>query len=557
MAQQFDFNPSFILAAITSRHFVVPQYQRSYAWTEVNLTDFWMDMERSIADGGEYFLGSFVLSKEESQDYFAIIDGQQRIATTTILLAAMRDAYRINNEPQLSTSFDSQFLQQHDVVSNQYRRRVKLNAIDDPFYVKYIIENGNTKEETDSHKRLSYAKAFFSERILKIIEENPTSWKDKLSSITKYLQSQARVVVVETATDADAYTIFETLNDRGADLTIADLLKNFLLSRAKGELDSVRHLWTEALSILEDVQNEKDFVFFLRQLWSSFYGVTRERDLYRNIKLSVESPQHALDFAKQLKSGAIHYRAILSPDSDFWSSFSRSTRDHLSVLGGMSLVQVRPLLLSILSSMPKTEIESVVRNLTSWGTRIVVAGTVGGGQIEKYYSDAAVAVRKGEIKTAAEMLSALQPVIPNDAVFKNAFSNMRVIKNSQARYYLYAIEKYLRGEKEPELILNEEAKEVNLEHILPQRPTTGEWTDFTLDEASAYAYRLGNMTLLRREDNQKLGNGQWDEKKVILAKSELKLNAAICQLSTWDKETIDIRQNEMADFALKVWPLMN
>ena len=134
---------------------------------------------------------------------------------------------------------------------------------------------------------------------------------------------------------------------------------------------------------------------------------------------------------------------------------------------------------------------------------------------------------------------------------------MRVIKNSQARYFLYAIEKYLRGEKEPELILNEEAKEVNLEHILPQRPSNGEWIEFSSDEASAYAYRLGNMTLLRREDNQKLGNGQWPEKKAILSNSELKLNIEICDIDVWDKDTIDIRQNEMADFALKVWPLMN
>lgn len=556
MAQQFDFNPSFILTAITSRHFVVPQYQRSYAWTDVNLIDFWMDMERSIAEGGEYFLGSFVLSKEESQDYFSIIDGQQRIATTTILLASMRDAYRANGESQLANSFDSQFLQQHDVVSNLYRRRLKLNAVDNPFYVDSIIEGKQVEPTADSHQRLHYAQAFFKSKLEKIIENKPSNWQDHLSSITKYLQSQARVVVVETATDADAYTIFETLNDRGADLTIADLLKNYLLSRSKGELESVRQLWTEALSILDDVQNEKDFVFFLRQLWSSYHGVTRERDLYRSIKLSINTPKEALDFAKQLKSGAIHYRAILSPDSDFWASFSKSTRDHLSVLGGLSLVQVRPLLLSILSSMPKAEVERVLRNLTSWGTRIVIAGTVGGGQIERYYSDAAVAVRKGELNSSEKLLEALQPVIPNDAVFRNAFSNMRIIKNSQARYFLYALEKYFRGDFEPELVLNEEAKEVNLEHILPQRPNKGEWGAFDADEATAYAYRLGNMTLLRRIDNQKLDNGEWPEKRAILAKSELKLNAAICEIEEWDKDVITTRQIHMADSALKVWPLI-
>jgi uncharacterized protein with ParB-like and HNH nuclease domain len=92
MPQQFEFSPSFLLAAITARHFAVPQYQRSYSWNEQNLEDFWFDMQRSISEGGEYFLGSFVLSREDSADYHSIIDGQQRIATTTILLASMRDA---------------------------------------------------------------------------------------------------------------------------------------------------------------------------------------------------------------------------------------------------------------------------------------------------------------------------------------------------------------------------------------------------------------------------------------------------------------------------------
>lgn len=207
--------------------------------------------------------------------------------------------------------------------------------------------------------------------------------------------------------------------------------------------------------------------------------------------------------------------------------------------------------------MPKAETERVIRNLTSWGTRIIVAGTVGGGQIERYYSDAAVAVRRGEIANAEDLLRTLQPVIPNDAVFKNSFSNIRVSKNSQARYFLCAIEKFFRGEVEPELILNEDAKEVNLEHILPQKPAKNEWGDFSSDEATAYAYRLGNMTLLRRRDNARLGNGEWPLKREILAKSDLHLNKAISAIERWDKDTIDIRQDELADAALKVWPLLS
>lgn len=557
MAQQFEFTPSFILTAITSRHFAVPQYQRSYSWDDQNLIDFWEDMHRSIADGGEYFLGSFVLSREESSDYFSIIDGQQRIATTTILLSCMRDIYHENERRPLAESFDTQFLRQHDVVNDEYRRRIRLNAIDDPFYLHAIIENKLITPASESHTRLQNAKQFFTEKLRQIVSTNPGTWPDRLAAITKYLQSQARVVVVETASDADAYTIFETLNDRGADLTIADLLKNYLLSRSKGEIDSVRQLWFDTIAILDDVQDEKEFVGFLRQLWSSYYGITRERDLYRRIKAAVATPDDALRFARQLKEGANSYRAILAPESDYWSGFDKATRDHLTVLGGLSLQQVRPLLLAVLSTLPKDEIVNVVRNLTSWGIRGIVAGNSGGGQVERYYCEGAVKIRQGTIKNASDLLATLAPVIPNDTVFKTAFASMRVTKNSQARYYLCAIEKSMQGTTDPELVLNEDAKQVNLEHILPQKPAKSEWIGFTPDEATAYAYRLGNMTLLRRSDNQRLGNGQWPEKRTTLRGSRLRLNDPLGEIDVWDKETIELRQNLLSEMAIKVWPRLS
>jgi hypothetical protein len=557
MPQQFEFSPSFLLAAITARHFAVPQYQRSYSWNEQNLEDFWFDMQRSITEGGEYFLGSFVLSREDSADYHSIIDGQQRIATTTILLACMRDAYKSNDRADLAKSFDLQFLQQHDVVNDEYRRRLRLNAIDDPFYSQRILAGEDVQPSAASHEKLLSAKAYFENKLSELIFNNPNNWAEKLKSITKYLQTQARVVVVETASDADAYTIFETLNDRGADLTIADLLKNYLLSRAKAEIEAVSKLWFDAIAILDDVQSEKDFVHFLRQLWSSFYGVTRERDLYRSIKQKIQSPKDTLNFAKKLKEGAIHYRAILSPESDYWSGYEQVTRDHMAVLGGFNLQQVRPLLLAVLSTLPKPEVISIVKNLTSWGVRGIVAGSSGGGQVERYFTDSAVAIRSAEVSNAEQLLISLLPVVPNDSVFQNAFRSMRVTKNSQARYYLCAIEKHLEGKKDPELILNEDAQQVNLEHILPQNPSKGTWEAFSADEAAAYAYRLGNMTLLRRSENQKLGNGEWPEKRAVLQQSQLKLNKQLIDNDAWEKETIEDRQQALANLALQVWPQLS
>lgn len=557
MTQHFDFNPSHVLAAITSRYFAVPQYQRSYSWGDRQLEDFWLDMQRSINDSGEYFLGSFVLSSEDGAEFASIIDGQQRIATTTILLAAMRDIYRENGKSGLANSIDGQYLKPHDVERDEYRCRLKLNAVDNPFYKDVTLDGKDIKPQADSHIRLKFAKDYFRDRLNDIVSSHPAHWSDRLSEITRYLNKQARVVVVETATDADAFTIFETLNDCGADLTIADLLKNYLFSRAKTELDSVQYYWMEAGTTLASAQEEKEFVPFLRQLWSSYYGVTRERDLYRDIKARVITPSNAVAFGKQIRDGATVYRAIISSDPDYWSAYDKSTKERVSLINGLNVQQTRPLILAILSTLSHNEASKLLRNLASWVVRLVVAGGSGGGQAERYFAEGAVQVRNGKIKTAEELLAILGTVIPNDSVFRSAFSVLRVTRNPQARYYLQAIEKHLRNIPDPELILNEDAKDVNLEHILPQKPAPKQWDVFSDDESSAYAYRLGNMTLLRKSENQKLGNGEWESKRLALVGSQLKLNQAISHLESWDKKAIDERQLQFSEWAVQVWPRLS
>lgn len=161
VAQQFEFYPYYVLDALSSRFFAVPKYQRSYAWEQKQLDDFWLDMMRSIQDGGDYFLGSFVFSDEDKADYVSIIDGQQRIATTTILLACMRDTYRHQGRDKIAASIDDKFLQEHDVIKDEVRRRVRLNTDDDDFYCQYVLGGKDLLLSRESHTRLMNAKLFF------------------------------------------------------------------------------------------------------------------------------------------------------------------------------------------------------------------------------------------------------------------------------------------------------------------------------------------------------------------------------------------------------------
>jgi hypothetical protein len=552
----FEFTPTFLLETVSSRFFSVPLYQRPYSWTSDEVGDFWHDARRAIEEGGEYFLGTIVLSEEAEAGTQSIIDGQQRLATTTILLAAMRDVYKAQGEAAAANSIQNQHIGPLDLETYEPRPRIRLNATDDPVYQALIIKGeAGVEISSQSHERIVSAYKYIVGCLQELITSSPTTWKSEFGRLIAFLRKQARIIVVRASTDADAFTIFETLNDRGADLTIADLLKNYLFSRSNTELATVQQLWIEALAVLGEYQEEHDFITFLRHLWSSQHGATRERDLYRDIKASVAKKADAVKFAKSLVEGARLYGAIISTESDFWKDYGESTKDRLRVLSRFSLQQNRPLLLAILQHFSKAEIEKSIRFIVSWSIRGIVAGGIGGGQAERYICEAAVAIRSGHVKTTADLQGKLAPNVPSNSLFSQSFASFRTTGSALARYMLLAIEREMRGDKQPELVPNRNVDEVNLEHILPQRPKAGEWPSFSSEEAQVYAYRLGNMTLLPKGTNNKIGNKPWADKKPVLAASTYELNKKPGTVGDWTKAFIDHRQAEMAEIALKVWTI--
>ena len=405
----FQFTPTFLLTAMADKFLTVPRYQRSYAWTEDEVRDFWDDMGKSIKEKTEYFMGTIVLSEESETDDQSIIDGQQRLATTTILLSVLRDVFRERGQDAPADAIQQQYLAPYDVTALTRRARLRLNTSDNPFYESEIIDSKGIPPTADSHHLIRAAKQFFRTNIDKIVSENPKSWTTMFAEITSYLQKQARVILVTAPTNADAFTIFETLNDRGADLTIADLLKNYLFSVSGSELDFVQDAWVETISVLNLYQENREFVGFLRHLWSSMYGATRERDLYKNIKAVISDKSSAVQFAKTLRDGAKIYGAILSAESETWKKFTKVTREHVDTLVQLNLEQNRPLLLALLQHFAPAELAKTLKALVAWSVRGLVAGSIGGGKAEKYFCDAAVDIRAGKIKKPRNCLRKWNP----------------------------------------------------------------------------------------------------------------------------------------------------
>jgi hypothetical protein len=552
-----DFGLDGIAHQLEDRALAVPVYQRSYSWREPQVKDFWSDLKAAFDnDQQEYFLGTIVLSKEGMPDRDTIIDGQQRLATTAILLAAIRDEYRHRNDDRRAAIIHNTYLARADLTTGADVPRLQLNSEDDEFFRQLVINSADPApvSQRDSHRLIADGLRAFRAAIAATADDAGLQWHKRLADWTKFLATRVRLIYVEVATEADAFLIFETLNDRGADLTIADLLKNYLFGRARDRLDVVRDGWRLALGALDIGSENALFTTFLRHYWSSVHGATRERELYKSIKERVTNETQAVDLVQELQRAARLYSALLNSDHDVWSSLGTGTRSNVETVLRLDLEQNRPLLLAALQHFSPPEIRKLLRAIVAWSVRGLVVGGIGGGTTERRYCDAAVSIRKGDIKIIDQLYSALSSIIPTDEEFRAAFSTIRVPRGAQARYYLCVLEGVERGDSEPELVPNRDEEKVNLEHVLPKSVNRDDWPGFTADQSKDLVDRLGNMVLMSKGPNSRIGNKPFALKKPILSGSKLQLTRSVGESPDWTPSDIADRQAKLADLAVAAWP---
>lgn len=551
-----QFNLRGIGAELKEKFLSVPIYQRSYAWTLDEVTEFWSDLKTAFNEGAsEYFLGTIVLTKKDDVSS-TIIDGQQRLATTAILLAAIRDEFVARGDAGRASTVQATYLSDTDLESGGLIAKLTLNSEDAHVFDNRIIKAFGTPVPTKpSHHLIVGAYAHLRAQIKATADDAGGTWAKRLSQWVAFLLAKAKAMVLQVPTDADAYLIFETLNDRGADLTIADLLKNYLFGHAGTKLEQVRDGWMQVLGALEISAENELFTTFLRHYWSSLRGAVRERELYKSIKEHVATETQVAEFVTNLQGAASIYAALLSSGHDYWDDLGATVRENIETLLRLDLAQHRPLLLAVLQHFTVPEKKALLRSLVSWSVRGIVVGGIGGGTAEKAFCGAAKKIRDGQIHTTQDVLEEIGAIVPSDAQFKESFATARVPKATIARYVLIALERGKKGDAEPEFVPNSNEEQVNLEHVLPKRASAADWgTHFSADERREYLHRLGNLALLQKGPNGKIGNKPFSAKKPTLSASGFELTKEMGTQANWTKATISSRQAALADLAVTVWP---
>lgn len=561
---------------LKAHRLVVPGFQREYAWQVSRVKKLFSDFRTAMTrQQDSYFLGTIVLQGTNPP---GLIDGQQRLATTSIFLAAVRDAFRELDADDDADSITNDFLFTYDRVAREEVPRLLLN-IDDREYIKNSVllepskrTPGHDRREVHSHRLIDSAFACAQEQVAKITSQAVGAARkvEELNAWVEFIEHKAVVVALSPPNLSQAYQMFITLNDRAQRTTQADLIKSHLFQEVSEGETAGAHIteasakWATARRMVDLGGRSQDdpILNYLHHLCIVRTGPVTLDGLFDVIESKVVGRNQALQFLDALSAHAKPYRAAIGDHPQFWDDKVHELRrcvDH--IVKNMGMRFPIPLLFAVALKFSDKEAKHALRAIESWSARAMISGTHRSGQTDRQFSLLAHHVYTGAIKTAEQLAREAEVFVAADGKFVEKFCAKTLSSERQARYVLLELEAQVRADGgDAFAVAVDEPERLNLEHILPRGKdwARGYGTCFTTDDRDACVSKIGNLALLKRADNGALNDAPFADKLPILAASSLKTTAYVADVAAdgrWTPAAINERQAWLAELALKRWPL--
>ncbi|MBI1192107.1 MAG: DUF262 domain-containing protein [Bacteroidetes bacterium] len=534
----------------------VPVFQRDYSWKDDNWMDLWEDIKILLTTGKDHYMGAVVLQKIGDKQ-FLVIDGQQRF--TTLSLIALATIKRIQDlidggiEPQENAERINElrrgFLGQKDPASLLYSSKLFLNENNDPFYQRNLLQlqaPQNEKTLTDSDRLLWAGYTFF---YIKIGERFPNAnGSDLATFLSKSIGDKTMFIKIEVEDELSAYTLFETLNYRGVDLTVTDLLKNYLFSLiTASDLRIAKAIWNK---IATSVGIEK-FPAFLRHFWISRKPLVRQEQLFKTIKKEIKSNESVFDLLNSLDAYAEIYLALQDPFHVYW----QGNRERMKRIREMKLFGVNeqlPLLMVAKEKLSDQEFDRALKVVSIISFRYNIVSSRQANRMEELYNSVSQKIFNNLITSAQGMFRDLTELYVSDTDFLHNFSTLELYSYGRSkklvRYLLFELENSFMqgGDRDFELDPG------TIEHILPENPDAGWDQEFPHAIRLNFTYRLGNYTLLEDHLNKACQTMPFENKKQFYVKSQYEMTKAL-DFNVWNPTALDARQYEFARRATSIW----
>jgi alkylated DNA nucleotide flippase Atl1 len=552
------------------RQFRVPLYQRHYRWRTDQQDDLWKDIVEQYhavahaeSDVPRHFIGSVVAVEREADPlhdfrHFRIVDGQQRLTTLCMTIAALRDVASRDDASQFDR-FNAKYLVNttEPRESDRWARLVPGDE-DAQAYWSVLTDPANVSGLT----AIGNAYRFFLRRIGDLRDAGDLQPERLATTIGDRLS----LVFVTVEEGERPHKIFESINATGVGLSESDLLRNYLFMALGERSNSVyaqhwrpleRSLGTEGLEglVRDDLQAAGEFV--------------KQNQVYRTARSKLEPLAGDLDLleaeVKKLARSGRYYALFLQPSDPHGAAralgLTPRALKHLGFLRAWGAGTTYPFLLYLYSEVDGNratleQAESCLEALESFIVRRYLAA-VPTNVLNRLFTQLVKALPAGEpIDVALRRELSRDGRWPNDEQVREGVATVHYYSHGRAHQQRLVLQR-LESELRAEVDVDFDSAALSIEHIMPQTLSA----DWKAELAAAgydpqptferLGHTLGNLTLTAW--NSALSNRLFERKQEILSNSELKLNEPLVQVTQWGPAQIEERGRFLAGTATALW----
>jgi hypothetical protein len=588
---------------------LIPLFQRPYVWNEeLQWEPLWKDLARVATRQlqspntaqAPHFLGAIVLQQLPSPtsdlQQRTVIDGQQRLTTLQLLLDAIHAEIAMAGATMPAARLEP-LIANAEAFCRKKEDRFKIwptNRDRPAFYEVMGAPALIDYQKLEHHaSRIVKAHQYFSQQCRAWLHaEGPDKIAARAEAIERSARELLQFVVIDLSPHENAQEIFETLNARGAVLTAADLIKNFVFQRLLEQGANVEEaynkywaqfetaFWEEEVNVGR-VRIPRSSVFLNHWLVAQTGEEVVAREVFSRFKeyADYQAGRPMLDLLSEIHRAAAIYREFTETAQVLDGPLDRVGLFAYRVKALESEV-IKPVLLALLDHksgpLPRKQIDTALDVLDSWLTRrMLIRATA--KNYNKLMAEVVSVIRNAPIdqvgETVREYFSSQRSEVaywPDDEEVRRELEMMpayRKLSRARLRMVLEAIEDHWRGWIPGQVSvagMRIRRGSYAIEHLMPQAwakhwplPPGGSETD-----RDAHIHRLGNLTLLTKKLNSTVSNGPWlgaagkaahlQEKDVVLLNSKLLKEYSSKQ---WDEASIDARTKQMVDAILAIWPV--
>jgi uncharacterized protein with ParB-like and HNH nuclease domain len=525
------------------RQYVIPLFQRPYSWESPQWTTLWQDLAELCEEENprSHFIGSIVTMPSkcvpEGVTKFILIDGQQRLTTLLVMLAAIRDKAR-KQPGNLADKIDDLLLRNRYQEGTDVYKLLPTQVDRPAFYA------GMDASPRPKGTPISAAYEFFERRL----RLNPDVG---LESLYNAIRNHLVLVSIVLDKDDNPYLIFESLNAKGKPLTQADLIRNFFFMRIHVNLQE--KVYANHWKPMQDRLGES-LTEYIRHFLMRDGKIVRRSDVYYTLKESVEDRSHdeIVAHLQEVAAFSRYYAKLLRPEEERTAKIA----ERMDRLNRYEATTAYPFLLRVYhdyetKKLSEADFVSILDMLESFLIRRFICGVATSGLTKIFPALYGLAQR------SASLVEGVRQVLrdksfPRDQEFQEQFVTCKIYggdRSAKAKLILERLELSYEH-KEPV-----DPEGLTIEHVLPRTPTDW-WRQHLGEDWEAihdqWLDTIGNLTLTGY--NAEMSNFDFPTKKAHLQRSHVELNKYLAAVDTWDEQAIARRGEVLAERAVRIWP---